>query len=274
MEHAGRCSPAHSAVASRVQPDPDRREPSAVRVSPPPIRLGPRRDCGNGPRRHVCQYARAAHRARLAWCGRCVFDAPVAALIGYFPPMATPRLAAAALLLLLLTEAVVSALVLSGLCQTPREWPERAGACAAAVLVLPGAGIISPVAGLGILFFVGARLRTTRKGRKDALTAHAAGRLVRELHLGAVWNAASLPNAMIAQVCFVPLALSETRDKYHGVLLMLLPACLLVTKLLEAQAFKALAACAGVTGPVWAMLIKADAHARTAHAAALAGRAW
>ena len=121
---------------------------------------------------------------------------------------------------------------------------------------------------------VGARLRTTRKGRKDALTAHAAGRLVRELHLGAVWNAASLPNAMIAQVCFVPLALSETRDKYHGVLLMLLPACLLVTKLLEAQAFKALAACAGVTGPVWAMLIKADAHARTAHAAALAGRAW
>ena len=86
--------------------------------------------------------------------------------------------------------------------------------------------------------------------------------------------AASLPNALIAQVCFVPLALSETRDKYHGVLLMLLPACLLVTKLLEAQAFKALAACAGVTGPVWAMLIKADAHARTAHAAALAGRAW
>ena len=222
----------------------------------------------------MCQYARAAHRARLAWCGRCVFDAPVAALIGYFPPMATPRLAAAALLLLLLTEAVVSALVLSGLCQTPREWPERAGACAAAVLVLPGAGIISPVAGLGILFFVGARLRTTRKGRKDALTAHAAGRLVRELHLGAVWNAASLPNALIAQVCFVPLALSETRDKYHGVLLMLLPACLLVTKLLEAQAFKALAACAGVTGPVWAMLIKADAHAHTAHAAALAGRAW
>ena len=55
--------------------------------------------------------------------------------------------------------------------------------------------------------------RGARKGRERALSASASGRLVRDLHLGACWNAASLPNALVAQLCFIPLALSETTAK-------------------------------------------------------------
>ena len=141
-----------------------------------------------------------------------------------------------------------------------RRW---GGACAAVVLSPPLAGVASPLAGLTILCYaVGAilkaRRRTSKRGRRDWLDPNASGRMVRDLHLGAVWNVASLPNAFVAQACFVPLAIAEAEGHSHVVLLLLLPTCLLLTKFLSAQAYAALAASATVTEPVWAMLARCE----------------
>ena len=111
--------------------------------------------------------------------------------------------------------------------------------------------------------------RHLRGARKHALVArNNSGKWIRDLHLGAVWNAVSLPNALIAQCCFVPLAIAESGDDlWRMALLLLLPACLIATKLAIAQAYKALAASAGMTHSVWAMLRKCEAHWRARAAA-------
>jgi hypothetical protein len=214
----------------------------------------------------------------------CLLAAPVAALFAVPDPppraynallggpMAASLLAAAVLLLLLLAEGALTTLVLVGLCQTPPEYPHRAQACAATLLVLPFANILAPLAGLTLLAPVAMKLRGTRSGRKLALETSSSGTLVRDLRIGALWNVASLPNTLVAQLCFVPLAQGETTDTLRATYLVLLPACLLVTKLLAAQAYKALGASVGLTDPVQSMLHKCEAHVRAKEAAALSGR--
>ena len=197
----------------------------------------------------------------------CLLDAANAAFFGYFQPNATPLLAAALLLLLLLIEAVVAVFVLSGLCEPVKEFPDRIGACVGVALLPPFASILSPLCGLAVLAPVATR--HLRGARKHALVArNNSGKWIRDLHLGAVWNAVSLPNALIAQCCFVPLAIAESGDDlWRMALLLLLPACLIATKLAIAQAYKALAASAGMTHSVWAMLRKCEAHGRARAAA-------
>lgn len=190
-------------------------------------------------------------------------DCALRVLLGHWAPMPRPYLAAATLLLLLLTEALISALALSGLCQLP----ERATSCAATVLCLPFAGILSPLAGLLLLSRVASHLRGRHKGREHALSASSSGQVVRDLHVGALWNTTSLVNALVAQLCFVPLALYETVSTWRAVQLALIPLGLLTTKLLTAQAFKALAAAVGITADVWAMLQQYEAHAARKDAA-------
>ena len=189
-------------------------------------------------------------------------------LVGNVAPSGAPLAAAGVLLLLLLTEAAVLGLVLSGLCQTPHEWPNRLGACYLTVLCLPCAGIVAPLCGLALLTTAVATVRGARVHRREALAAAASGKLTRDLHLGALWNAASLPNALAAQLCFVPLALAEATDEWRAALLMLLPACLITTKLFVSQAYMALAAAASVSVPVERMLAKCDERGRIEQAAA------
>ena len=66
--------------------------------------------------------------------------------------------------------------------------------------------------------------------------------IVRRLHASAVWNCASLPNAVVAIVAFawVP------DDLFIAEWPWLLPVALLVAKLLLAQALKEVAAASGV----------------------------
>ena len=88
---------------------------------------------------------------------------------------------------------------------------------------------------------------------------------MRELQTGALWNVSSLPNAVIALAFFVPLAITEhdagastqRHSPFRAMLLWLLPVCLLLTKLVAAQAFKAVVATVGVTPQVWALLQRA-----------------
>ena len=87
---------------------------------------------------------------------------------------------------------------------------------------------------------------------------------MRDLHLGAWWNAASLPNAFIAQLSFVPLALDETDDPWRAALLMLLPACLLTTKLVISQAYKMVSASVALGQPGWRLLQRCDESQRAA----------
>ena len=106
--------------------------------------------------------------------------------------------------------------------------------------------------------------RRGRKAREKALRDSASGRLVRSLQLGALWNAASLPNTILAQIFFLPFAASEGRSAYHVVLLALLPTSLLTTKLLIAQAFKVLGASLGVDQTVWTLLVRLGRQSRHA----------
>ena len=150
--------------------------------------------------------------------------------------------------MLLLTETLIVTLVISGLCQVPPQWHDRAGACVATLMVLPCAIIISPLACLAILV---AGVRVLKGSQTEATKS---GGIVSSLRLGAWWNAASLPNALVAQAVFVPLALDEASGGFRAALLVLLPTCLIVTKLMISQAFKALAVSVGVTESVWAVL--------------------
>ena len=129
--------------------------------------------------------------------------------------------------------------------------------------------VAAPLNGLALITYVLSTVRGARRHKREALAHGASGRLTRELHLGAIWNVASLPNAIAAQLCFIPLALEETtgarRDR--AALLMLLPGCLLTTKLLIGQAYMALAAAASVSVPVEKMLAKCEESARLARAA-------
>ena len=72
---------------------------------------------------------------------------------------------------LLLTEALIVALVISGLCQIPKEWPDRAGACAATLLVLPCANVLSPLACIAGLAGIATQLRGVHKGREKVRRA-------------------------------------------------------------------------------------------------------
>ena len=72
-------------------------------------------------------------------------------------------------------------------------------------------------------------------GHEAALCRASSGYVCRLLHVGAVWNAISFPNAVAAQVAFL-LNRTFRQDDFLSAHLSLLPALLLVTKLLSAQA--------------------------------------
>jgi len=190
-----------------------------------------------------------------------LLEAPLAFTLGSFPPLPLPSLAASALLLLLLTELIVQALVLSSLCSLPHE----SGGCLATALVFPGAGILSPLVCLYILLHTTRVLRGVAQGHESALCRAASGHACRMLHVGAVWNVASLPNAAVAQIAFV-FTPSFTADDYEEAHFWLLPLLLLLTKLLTAQAIKVLVASTGVSPSVWAMLAPSSADGTPAHA--------
>ena len=189
-----------------------------------------------------------------------ILGCPVRVLFGTIAPLPHEVAACSLLLLLLTTELILTILVTSGLCQLS----ETAGACAATVLCMPFAGLISPFAGLQVVALIVASRRGARKAREKALRDSASGRLVRSLQLGALWNAASLPNTILAQIFFLPFAASEGRSAYHVVLLALLPTSLLTTKLLIAQAFKVLGASLGVDQTVWTLLVRLGRQSRHA----------
>ena len=163
------------------------------------------------------------------------------AFFGPCRPLTRPGAAMCVVLLLLLTEAIITVLVLTGLCV-----PERTISCATSVLGLPFASVLSPIAGLYLLARVASILRGMANGKEKALTAASSGELVRALHLASVWNAASMPNAIIAQAMFIPVAAAEP-GPYEASQLWVLPLILIVTKLICAQAIKIVAAGAGLT---------------------------
>ena len=119
-------------------------------------------------------------------------------------------------------------------------------------------------AGFVLLMQALAILRGVRRGNERALAASASGAVMRSLHLGALWNAASFPNALIAQLCVIPFAVVQP-TQWQAAQLWMLPLALITTKLLEAQAFKVLAASAGLTDAMWRLILStADRHAQAA----------
>ena len=178
---------------------------------------------------------------------------------GTVAPGPLPRLAFGTCLLLLGSELVLSTFVLGTLCSAPPP-PGSPSAglnltgCAGTLLCLPFAGLLSPM--IGLWSFVSSALdarAAAAAGRERALggVVGKAGRaaaaadgavIVRRLHASAVWNCASLPNAVVAIVAFawVP------DDLFIAEWPWLLPVALLVAKLLLAQALKEVAAASGV----------------------------
>ena len=124
--------------------------------------------------------------------------------------------------------------------------------------MLPLAGVLSPLACLLIVLSSCGVVRAARRGEEWALSASASGALVRRLRLASLWNAVSVPNALVAQAAFVPVAYAE-RGLYDGAQLLVLPLALIATKLLTAQLLKLLAASAGITDSVHHMLAGFDA---------------
>ena len=205
--------------------------------------------------------------AEPAWPALLDFGCRV--VFGHFRPHKRNALASATLLLLILLETLLNVLVLSALGQMPDTLTTYG--FIATLLVLPMAGVVSPIAVLGCWLSVMVDESGAHKGRDRSISAIASGRVVRRLRLGALWNASSLPNALVSLACFVPLALHEHDDPFRAFLLWLLPLLLVAAKLLQAQAFKALAASVGVTGPVSTILQCAEALAAE-HASGVAAR--
>jgi len=160
-------------------------------------------------------------------------------------------LAAASLGLLLLTEAALTTLTVSAFCVLP----ERLGECVATVACLPGAGLLSPLACTALLAQTLGLLHGVAKGHEKAHAAAASGAIVRKLRLGALWNFSSLPNATIALACCISIVVRDNRSFWRGLQLWLLPLALLLTKVLEAQAFLVLNAAAGFTATDWKMYV-------------------
>ena len=164
-------------------------------------------------------------------------------------PVAWPMVGATALLLLLATELILDFLVVSAFCVLP----ERVGECVATVAVLPLACILSPLACTVLVCHALGLLRGVAKGHEPSHAAVAGGAIVRKLRLGALWNLASLPNAVIALGCSVELVVRDHRSLWVGSQLWLLAFALLVTKVLEAQALVILSAAAGFHSRDWRM---------------------
>ena len=152
-------------------------------------------------------------------------------LCGSVEPLAMPGAAAATLLLLLLLELILAVMLLGTVC------PADVGACAAVALCPPLAGLISPAVGLAILGRTAAiRLRDAANPGAAHLGHAGAGAPTRWLRLCAVWNGASFVNALVG------LIVVELVPQVHQVFVSeqpwLLPAALIVAKLLLAQAIK------------------------------------
>ena len=176
-----------------------------------------------------------------------MLDPFVRLMVGSLPrlqwplPERTPMLALALMVLLLLTEAFIVLLVYSELC----FMPERASACAAVLSVLPAAGLLAPLAGL---LLIGSTLNTLHGvslHRESSLSAVASGALIAKLRQCALWNAASLPNAIVAQLYIMPYAMLES-TAWQAAQHWLLPLSLIVVKLLQAQTLKVLNAATGL----------------------------
>jgi hypothetical protein len=195
--------------------------------------------------RKVVPHRRAIVRACQRAC-----DVPRRLMFGTsLQPVAWPMVGATALLLLLATELILDFLIVSAFCVLP----ERVGECVATVAVLPLAGILSPLACMVLVCRALGLLRGVAKGHEPSHAAVAGGAIVRKLRLSALWNLASLPNAVIALGCSVELVVRDHRSLWVGSQLWLLAFALLVTKVLEAQALVILSAAAGFTSRDWRM---------------------
>jgi hypothetical protein len=195
--------------------------------------------------RKVVPHRRALVRAYQRAC-----DVPRRLMFGTsLQPVAWPMVGATALLLLLATELILDFLIVSAFCVLP----ERVGECVATVAVLPLAGILSPLACTVLVCRALGLLRGVAKGHEPSHAAVAGGAIVRKLRLSALWNLASLPNAVIALGCSVELVVRDHRSLWVGSQLWLLAFALLVTKVLEAQALVILSAAAGFTSRDWRM---------------------
>ena len=190
------------------------------------------------------------HRHALVRACQRACDVPRRVMLGTsLQPVAWPMVGATALLLLLATELILDFLVVSAFCVLP----ERVGECVATVAVLPLACILSPLACTVLVCHALGLLRGVAKGHEPSHAAVAGGAIVRKLRLGALWNLASLPNAVIALGCSVELVVRDHRSLWVGSQLWLLAFALLVTKVLEAQALVILSAAAGFHSRDWRM---------------------
>ena len=152
-------------------------------------------------------------------------------LCGSVEPLAMPGAAAATLLLLLLLELILAVMLLGTVC------PADVGACAVVALCPPLAGLISPAVGLAILGRTAAiRLRDAANPGAAHLGHAGAGAPTRWLRLCAVWNGASFVNALVGLL--VVELVPQVNEVFVSEQPWLLPAALLVAKLLLAQAIK------------------------------------
>ena len=196
-----------------------------------------------------------------------LLEAPLHIVFGSARPTALPRCAAVTVLLLLLSEFFLLSLLLGTLCSVPED-AAAVGVCAATMFCLPGAIVISPVVGLAVWFKACVAMHGAAHGREKALTELGAGAVGRLVHHGAVWNAASLVNALLALILFsTPSMGSFYVSRQHW----MMPLTLLVTKLLLAQAFKVFAASAGLTYSGWRLLTALDTLRPAGKGAAFAG---
>ncbi|KAL1510176.1 hypothetical protein AB1Y20_006506 [Prymnesium parvum] len=177
---------------------------------------------------------------RLRWA----VEPPSRVFFGSVEPHALPNTAAALLLALLLLEIVFDVLMYGMLCSMPGQ----AGACSAFVLVLPFAGVVSPL--VGILFLARSMPLVWRAAAGDqrALRLASSGSVTRTLHMAAAWNAASFPNALVGLLVYIVAG----GKLFYFPLPWLVPFCLILSKLLIAQGLKYLSAASGMTSGVWA----------------------
>ena len=187
---------------------------------------------------------------------------PKTLLVGAAPPSPLPRCAAAALALLLAAEFALLGLLYGSVC--PLRGAAPAAACAASLLVLPAASVLSPLAALHALVVAtrallgvhrAARRPRARSRRRASMAASDAAleggeRAARLLRRCLVWNACSMPNALLLLAAFL---LHDVRaalqPRTYGFALLLL-----LAKLMQTQALKELAAASGINDRLWRLL--------------------